>query len=31
MAPEDAIAFLLKRMQRMKNNEEFFQKMAEGE
>jgi transcription termination factor Rho len=31
MAPEDAIAFLLKRMQRTKNNEEFFQKMAEGE
>ena len=31
MAPEDAIAFLLKRMQRAKNNEEFFQKMAEGE
>ena len=30
-APEDAIAFLLKRMQRTKNNEEFFQKMAEGE
>jgi transcription termination factor Rho len=31
MQPEDAIAFLLKRMQRTKNNEEFFQKMAEGE
>ena len=31
MAPEDAMAFLLKRMQRTKNNEEFFQKMAEGE
>ncbi len=31
MAAEDAIAFLLKRMQRTKNNEEFFQKMAEGE
>ena len=31
MAPEDAIAFLLKRMQRTKNNEEFFQRMAEGE
>ncbi len=31
MAPEDAIVFLLKRMQRTKNNEEFFQKMAEGE
>jgi transcription termination factor Rho len=31
MAPEDAISFLLKRMQRTKNNEEFFQRMAEGE
>jgi transcription termination factor Rho len=31
MAPEDAITFLLKRMQRAKNNEEFFQRMAEGE
>ena len=31
MAPEDAIVFLLKRMQRTKHNEEFFQKMAEGE
>jgi transcription termination factor Rho len=31
MQPEDAIAFLLKRMQRTKNNEEFFQRMAEGE
>ena len=31
MAPEDAIAFLLKRMQRTKNNEEFFKRMAEGE
>jgi transcription termination factor Rho len=31
MAAEDAIAFLLKRMSRTKNNEEFFQRMAEGE
>ena len=31
MAAEDAITFLLKRMARTKNNEEFFQKMAEGE
>ncbi|MBM4194013.1 MAG: transcription termination factor Rho [Gemmatimonadetes bacterium] len=30
-APEDAIAFLLKRMARTKDNEEFFAKMAEGE
>ncbi|MCX5756525.1 MAG: transcription termination factor Rho [Gemmatimonadetes bacterium] len=30
-APEDAIAFLLKRMARTKNNEEFFERMAEGE
>ena len=30
-APEDAIAFLLKRMARTKNNEEFFARMAEGE
>jgi transcription termination factor Rho len=30
-APEDAIAFLLKRMGRTKNNEEFFARMAEGE
>ena len=30
-APEDAIAFLLKRMARTKNNEEFFARIAEGE
>jgi transcription termination factor Rho len=30
-APEDAIAFLLKRMARTKDNEEFFARMAEGE
>jgi transcription termination factor Rho len=30
-APEDAIAFLLKRMARTANNEEFFARMAEGE
>ena len=30
-SPEDAIAFLLKRMARTKNNEEFFERMAEGE
>jgi transcription termination factor Rho len=30
-AAEDAIAFLLKRMKRTKNNEEFFERMAEGE
>ena len=30
-APEDAIAFLLKRMARTKDNEEFFERMAEGE
>jgi transcription termination factor Rho len=30
-APEDAIAFLLKRMARTRNNEEFFERMAEGE
>ena len=30
-APEDAIAFLLKRMGRTRNNEEFFERMAEGE
>ncbi|HLA90251.1 MAG TPA: transcription termination factor Rho [Gemmatimonadaceae bacterium] len=31
MPAEDAIAFLLKRMSRTKNNDEFFEKMAEGE
>ena len=31
MAPGDAIAFLLKRMARTKDNEEFFERMAEGE
>jgi transcription termination factor Rho len=31
MAPDDAIAFLLKRMARTKDNEEFFERMAEGE
>jgi transcription termination factor Rho len=31
MAAEDAITFLLKRMARTKNNEEFFKRMAEGE
>ncbi|MBI3567572.1 MAG: transcription termination factor Rho [Gemmatimonadetes bacterium] len=31
MAPEDAIAFLLKRMKQTKNNDEFFARMAEGE
>jgi transcription termination factor Rho len=30
-APEDAMAFLLKRMAKTRNNEEFFAKMAEGE
>ncbi|MDA1081823.1 MAG: transcription termination factor Rho [Gemmatimonadetes bacterium] len=30
-APEDAIAFLLKRMARTKDNEEFFARMAEGQ
>ena len=30
-APEDAIAFLLKRMARTRDNEEFFERMAEGE
>ena len=30
-APEDAIAFLLKRMARTKDNEEFFERMAEGQ
>jgi transcription termination factor Rho len=30
-APEDAMAFLLKRMARTRNNEEFFARMAEGE
>ena len=31
MAAEDAITFLLKRMGRTRNNEEFFKRMAEGE
>ncbi|MFI5310312.1 MAG: transcription termination factor Rho [Gemmatimonadales bacterium] len=31
MPAEDAILFLLKRMARTKNNDEFFEKMAEGE
>ena len=31
MAPEDAISFLLKRMKATDNNEEFFQRMAEGQ
>ncbi|MDQ8165435.1 MAG: transcription termination factor Rho [Gemmatimonadota bacterium] len=31
MAPDEAIAFLLKRMARTKDNEEFFERMAEGE
>jgi transcription termination factor Rho len=31
MPAEDAIVFLLKRMSRTKNNDEFFEKMAEGE
>jgi len=31
MAPEDAIAFLLKRMKQTKNNDEFFARMAEGQ
>ncbi len=31
MSPEDAITFLHKRMQSVKNNQEFFQRMAEGE
>ena len=31
MPAEDAILFLLKRMARTKNNDEFFAKMAEGE
>ena len=31
MAPDDAIDFLLKRMRRTKDNEEFFERMAEGE
>jgi len=31
MPAEDAILFLLKRMSRTKNNDEFFEKMAEGE
>jgi transcription termination factor Rho len=31
MPAEDAIVFLLKRMARTKNNDEFFEKMAEGE
>jgi len=30
-APEDAIAFLLKRMARTSDNEEFFERMAEGQ
>ena len=31
MPAEDAIVFLLRRMARTKNNDEFFEKMAEGE
>ena len=31
MPAEDAIVFLLKRMTRTKNNDEFFEKMTEGE
>jgi transcription termination factor Rho len=31
MPAEDAILFLLKRMARTKNNDEFFERMAEGE
>jgi transcription termination factor Rho len=31
MPAEDAILFLLKRMARTRNNDEFFEKMAEGE
>ncbi len=31
MPAEDAIQFLLKRMARTKNNDEFFERMAEGE
>ena len=31
MPAEDAILFLLKRMARTKNNDQFFEKMAEGE